>query len=122
MESYKVLVVEDDPLFLVVLERGIKKLGFQLLDVVDNSEDALAALGVKTPDFIIMDISIRGQLDGVELAKVIRKQVSIPILFLSAHQDRKIYDEVRSIQYADYLLKPFDLTSLRRAIQRIMSE
>ncbi len=120
MKNYNVLVVEDDLLFLVALERGIKKLGYQVLDVVDNSEDALAVLEEKTPDFILMDISIKGPLDGIELARVIRKDKPIPIVFLSAHQDKAIYEEARRIQHADYLIKPFDTSSLSRAIDRLM--
>ena len=119
-KTYDVLVVEDDPLFLVALERGIKKLGYRVLQVVDNSEDALAALQSKTPDFILMDISIKGAMDGIELAKVIRRNHSIPIVFLSAHQDKAIYEEARKIQRADYLIKPFDTASLRRVIDRVL--
>jgi two-component system, response regulator PdtaR len=111
-----ILIVEDD--YIVAME-----LRFRLLDlehtvsaVVSSGLDAISKAAQLSPDLILMDIKLRGDMDGLEAARQIRARADIPIVFLTAYSDAST---VRRIQAADpcgYIVKPFAEEELRATI------
>ena len=120
INNIKFLIVEDNALFALEVEMLIHHLGYEILKVVDNSEEALEVVAYTPPDIILMDIDIEGNLNGVEVAEKIRHR-GIPILFMTSLKDKKLYEQAKQTALVGYLIKPFDEISLQSAIEFALS-
>jgi len=120
MDEFEILIVEDDPLFLITLEWALGKMGCAIMEVVDNADDALRVLRKGHPKGILMDISIKGGMDGLELARQIRREQTTPIVFLTAYEDLDLYRQTTLIPNSGYLVKPFDVGTLRQMMRKVM--
>ena len=116
MRTLDILIVEDNISFQVELEMQVKKIGYEVSKCVDNSAEALEQIHENPPDLILMDIHIKGQLNGVELAEKI-KHLDIPILFITSLTDEELYDQAKSTNLIGYLVKPIDPLTLRSSIE-----
>ncbi len=119
--SYKILVVEDEELMADRIEMLIEKTGHQLIQVVDNSEDALQVVSRITPDLILMDINIEGEYDGIELADLINEKQSIPIIFVTSLHDDRTFRRISRTNPIGYISKPFTDIQLQRSIELVFS-
>lgn len=117
MTGAKILVVEDDGIVGKHLSYSLKKLGFDVLDVVFSGEEALQVVEATPPDLILMDIGLRGELDGVETAEKIRAGLDIPIIYLTAYADRVTLERAKITDPFGYVLKPFDGRGLHTTIE-----
>lgn len=115
-DTIKVLIVEDNALFALEVEMLIFNLGYEVLKVVNNSEDALATIAFNPPDLIIMDVDIEGNLNGIEVAEKISHR-QIPVLFVTSMRDKNLYEKAKKTSLVGYLIKPFDEISLQSAIE-----
>ncbi len=115
--SVKIFIVEDEELYADQLEMLVEKLGYEHLGTVDNSTDALAAMGQGLPDLILMDIHIKGTHDGIELADLIHQQHPVPIIFITSLQDDLTFSRASRTGPINFLLKPFNTTQLQRTIE-----
>lgn len=80
-----VLIVEDEVLVGMMLARKIEASGFTVCSVVASGEEALAVALQDKPGVILMDVSLEGQMDGIEAARQIRKQLEIPVVFFTGY-------------------------------------
>ncbi|MEO1262529.1 MAG: response regulator transcription factor [Bacteroidota bacterium] len=116
MKNLDLIIVEDSKGFALEVEMLIKESGYNFLGTYGHSEKALAAIERKRPDLVLMDIHIHGLRDGVNLAQEIKK-FNIPVIFMTSLTDPATYQEAKkSLNYA-YLVKPFDMLTLRNAIE-----
>ena len=117
MNSYSlnVLIVEDDPLFALELEMLVQEIGYQVVKKVDNSAATLESIYANTVDFILMDIDIKGELNGIEIGQKTR-HLNIPILYITSLGNDEHYEAAQESNMAGYLVKPIDKYSLRTAI------
>ncbi len=121
MPKVNVLIVEDDPLFAVEAEMIVEELGYTLAQTVDNSEAALEILTDHLPDLILMDISIKGPMNGIELAHVIKDNGrDVPIIFLTAFADKQVYNEAKLAMPYAFIIKPFDKLTLQSTIESVL--
>ncbi len=102
----KVLIVEDDMLLSMVEERLIKKLGYDVVGKVTQGSEAVDKASELNPDIIVMDISLKGEMDGIETMEVIRKNSSVPVIYLSGSGDRYSFERAKKTGFTDYLTKP----------------
>jgi PAS domain S-box-containing protein len=113
----KVLVVEDE----LIIARGIEKrliaLGYAVTGTVPSGEEALVIARETSPDLIIMDIHLQGDLDGVETAAKIRSVADIPIIYLTAYADPVSLSRAKLTEPFGYIVKPFQDQTLRSAIE-----
>ena len=107
----KILIVEDNLLFALELEMLIKEIGYSVAGRVDNSNEALEIINQCPPDLILMDIEIKGNLNGIEIAKLISPS-KIPVLFITSLGTPDIYEQVKVINNLGFLVKPIDKYSL----------
>ena len=118
MSNIKILIVEDDPLFALDLRMLIDELEYELVGVVDNATNFFEELEKQTPDLVLMDVKIRGQLTGIEIAKRMRASKNdTAIIFITSFDDRKYYDEIKDIPHFGYLIKPFNKLTLESTIE-----
>ena len=114
MKEINILIVEDESIVAMEIENYIKKLGYSVAAICSNAKDAFTVISQQKIDIILMDICIKGELDGVEAATLIKKShPSIKIIFLTAHLDDYNVDRAIEINPTAYLSKPFNREELR---------
>lgn len=116
MEKLKLLIVEDDPIIAADLERAMKKMGYEVLDAVESGEEALEVVAQDSPDLVLMDIQLEGDLDGIDTAHMISKQQAIPIIYLTSNTDERTFNRAKLTQPHGFLSKPFRLTDIKHSI------
>ncbi len=105
-EKGRVLIVEDDLLLSMVEERLVKKLGYSVVGKVEKGSEAVNKASELNPDIIIMDISLKGEIDGVEAVQKIRENSSVPVIYLSGSADRYHYERAKKTGFTEFLEKP----------------
>ncbi len=113
----KILIVEDEPALQETLAYNLEKQGYEV-QIVGDGHSALEAARAHTPDLIVLDIMLPG-LDGFEVCKILRKEMTVPILMLTARDDE--IDRVVGLEVGadDYLTKPF---SMRELVARVKAQ
>ena len=119
--KYKILVVEDEYIVAADIKMTLKKLNYFVTSTVDNGEDAITKAALEKPDLILMDITLKGNIDGIEAAKIIMTQHGIPVIYLSALNDEKTIDRALSTKPYGYLIKPFASVELKTAIKSALT-
>ena len=112
----RVLIVEDEALIALDLKRRLTRMGLEVTGVADNRDDAVAICSATKPDLVLMDICIRGPLDGVATAHDVNKIRDVPIIFLTAYADDGTVRRAAEAAPYGYLLKPFDDKTLSATI------
>jgi DNA-binding LytR/AlgR family response regulator len=114
----RILLVEDEPLFAELLAVYLENMGYEPLGPSENATQALALCQEGTwPDLALLDINLRGPVDGVELAQQLVARRPLPLIFLTSQQDRESFDRARRLGPAAYLVKPITPEALQRAIE-----
>jgi PAS domain S-box-containing protein len=117
MEKTTILIAEDEFITGADLRRRLEKAGFMVPAVVDTGKKAIEAAGEIRPDIILMDITLKDAMTGIEAAAVIRREFEIPVIFLTAHSDEATMDHAVLSEPFGYLIKPVDDRALRTAIR-----
>jgi len=117
MTTFYILLVEDNLSFALEIEMLIKELGYGFAGQVDNAKDAIMAIKQKIPNLVLMDIGIKGQVNGIELASSLDKK-NIPFIFITQSRDRTTYESAQSLKPIAYLVKPFDLLTLQSTLEQ----
>lgn len=121
-DSKKVLIVEDDMLLSLVEERLIKKMGHEVVAKVVTGEEAIAKAKELKPDLILMDIILKGDMDGIEAMEEIRKASDVPVVYLSGNSDRFNYERAKKTGFTDYLVKPITNNDLKKPFLKAFEE
>ena len=116
-ETIKILLVEDDMIIGTHISMVLREAGYEVVGILPSGEAAIAHLEHDTPDLILMDISLKGGLDGVETAIVIRERFPIPLIFLTANTDQGTFERAKTAHPLAFIAKPFDPQALVRAIE-----
>ena len=88
MEKTKILIVEDEVIIAMEVESQLQGLGYEVTSIVNTGENAIKKAAEDKPDLILMDIRIKGELDGIDTAEVIRNKFGIPVIFSTAYLDQ----------------------------------
>jgi len=114
MKNTRILVVEDEAIVAMVIKKRLIELGYVVSGVAATGKDAINKVEGTFPDLVLMDIMLKGDMDGIEAAEEIRKRFSIPVIYLTAHSDEKTLERAKLTEPYGYILKPFterDLSS-----------
>ena len=117
----RILVVEDDPNVAQVLRVRLESYGFEVCDIVSSGLDAVRVAETLTLDVIIMDIKIKGRIDGIETARRIRSRIEIPIIYLTAHSDEDLLKRAQKTEPFGYIIKPYDGKQLCVTVEMSLS-
>ena len=107
MSSERIMVVEDESILAMLIKRKLQNWGYEVVDWVDTGEDAIKNAKKLQPDLILMDIVLKGNMDGIEAAQIIREDMDIPIIYLTAYSNDEVLDRARATEPYGYILKPF---------------
>ena len=89
MEQAKIMVVEDEVIVGKDIQTSLRMLNYEVPHLVTSGETAVAMAEKEDPDLVLMDIVLRGQMDGIEAARQIRNRYDIPVIYLTAYSDEK---------------------------------
>jgi len=115
IQKLRILIIEDDLLLAIETESQLKKMGYEVIGIADNSAFAFEMIYAESPDIILMDIDIKGKMNGTEIGEKI-KHLNIPILFLTSFADDKHFEDAQKSNIIGYLVKPVQPFSLKTAL------
>jgi diguanylate cyclase (GGDEF)-like protein/PAS domain S-box-containing protein len=117
MSKRKILFVEDGDTAAVDIKQRLESFGYEVAATRFSSENAVDEVETHSPGIVIMDVKLQGKLDGIAAAKTIRSKYNLPIVFLTADADEKTIDQAKMVEPSAYILKPFEDSSLKAAIE-----
>jgi len=117
MEKLKILIVEDDAIIATAIESQLQSLGYDVTSIVDTGEKAIEKVEVDKPDLILMDIHIKGNMDGIDTAEVIRNKFGIPVIFSTAFLDTERIERAKITIPFGYVLKPVQERDLKVTLE-----
>lgn len=117
MEKVNILVVEDENILALGLQKKLENLGYVVTGIADSGEETFNKIHEKVPDLILMDIVIKGNIDGIETAAKLKKTYSIPLIYLTAYADDEILARAAKTEPYGYILKPYKEKELKANIE-----
>lgn len=117
MTESRILVVEDEAIVAMGIKQKLEDLGHHVVDTVYTGEDAVGTALKTEPDLILMDIVLKGNMDGIEAAAKIRNQLDIPVIYLTAYSDEEVLERARMTEPYGYIIKPFKKSELNANIE-----
>jgi len=113
----KILIVEDESIIAMEIESRLQKLGYEVVAIAQAGQEAIAKVKELHPELILMDIFLKGEMDGVKATEAIRKEFEIPIVYLTANTDEQTFQRAKVTEPFGYLLKPFEERELHTTIE-----
>ena len=107
MNVSKIMIVEDERLVALSIKEILILEGHEVCGVTNSASQALKEISSNLPDLVIMDIRIKGQVDGIEAAKAIKDKFGVPSIFLTAYSDDYLLERAKKAEPLGYILKPF---------------
>lgn len=116
-----IMVVEDDMIIAADISMQLTQLGYNVSAILPKGEDALAQLQHSQPDIILMDVGLKGDLDGVDTAQEILNNYEIPVIFLTANSDPETFRRAKHTRPFAFITKPFEAIDLERSLELLVS-
>lgn len=113
----RILIVEDEAIVAYDLQARLKSFDYEVPAIADSGEQALKMAAENPPDLVLMDIKLRGDLDGVQAAEKLRNQNGVPVVFLTASADEETVRKAKHAEPLAYLLKPYQERELKISIE-----
>lgn len=114
----KIMIVEDDILLLLVEERLVRRLGYEVAGTASEGDLALSKIKKLSPDILLIDINIKGKLTGLDILEHLNNEgVDIPVIFLSGESDRTKIEKAKKLGCVDFLTKPVTANELSDALK-----
>ena len=107
----RILIVEDEAITALDLKYSLEELGYEIVDTVDTGQDAIDTAAEKTPDVVLMDIKLKGDMEGIEAAEVI-SEWHIPIIYLTANTDTDTFEKSNVKGSYGFVPQPYDINKL----------
>ena len=122
MESYSILVVEDEALIAMSIEMTLQRYGFQVAGILATGEEAIDLVRISPPDLALLDINCAGKINGIETARLIQDIADIPIIFLTGYSHEDLRLKAMEVNPAGYFVKPISFASLITAIKMALEK
>ncbi|MCS6291338.1 MAG: response regulator [Nitrospira sp.] len=117
MAPAKILVVDDEVVVAEDIRRQLRALGYLVVGVVASGDEAVRLAGEHRPDLVLMDIKLKGSMDGIDAAHIIQARYGVPVIYLTAFSDEETLGRARETLPLAYLIKPFVRSDLRAALE-----
>jgi CheY-like chemotaxis protein len=116
-----VLIVEDETIVALDLRRRLTRLGYDVAGVTAYGEEAIVLAEQQRPDLVLMDVRLRGTMDGVTAAEQIHARFGSPVVFVTAYADEETFGRAGRSEPFGYLLKPFEEEELRKVVESALT-
>lgn len=125
-QKTKILIVEDEMIIAANISLQLTTLGYEVTGILSSGEEALLHIEQNQPDILLLDINLKGGIDGIEMAQIMQKSFNIPIIYLTANADDENFNRAKATNPYAFISKPFKKLDLERAIEltinRVISE
>jgi CheY-like chemotaxis protein len=98
MNNIKILIAEDEQIVAKNIEKRLTADGYQVVASVSTGEDAIEKAKLYSPDIILMDIKLKGKIDGIETADILRRNFQLPVIFLTSYADEETFQRAKSTE------------------------
>jgi two-component system, response regulator PdtaR len=115
----KIMVVEDETIIALDIKNRLESIGYVVCAIVPSGEEALRIIEDVKPDLVLMDIVLRGDMDGMQTAESISTENKIPVVFLTSYSDEKTLQLAHKISPYGYLVKPFNENDLKTKLENV---
>jgi CheY-like chemotaxis protein len=113
----KILIVEDEGITVLHIKKALEDLGYEIAGMASSGEEAIIKATEIRPDLVLMDIVLKGNVDGIDAAEKIRAILNIPIIYLTAHADETTLQRAKVTEPFGYIVKPFRERDLQISIE-----
>lgn len=117
MTKKRIMVVEDEGITALGIKSSLESMGYTVASMVFSGEEAIEKAEQEKPDLVLMDIILKGKMDGIEAARQIHSNFNIPVVYLTAHSDDKMLKRIKKTEPFGYVIKPYDERELRFAVE-----
>lgn len=122
MTDRRILVVEDNAIIAMETVERLKRLGFTISGVAATGADAIRLSGSTDPDLVLMDINLKGEMDGIEAARKIMAEKPLPVIYVTAYSDEETVKRAMASRPFRYLVKPYRERNLYTALEQALHE
>lgn len=113
----KILIVEDELIIAEDVRNMLSSIGYEVIDVAMDFDDAVAILEKQKPDLILLDVNLNSHKDGIDLAELINEKHKIPFIFTTSYSDSATINRAKNTNPVNYLVKPFKKEQLYSTIE-----
>lgn len=117
MRSSRILIVEDESIVALNIKNRLEALGYIIVATTSSGESAIQIAQENNPDLVLMDIKLKGVIDGIEAATQIWNRFQIPVVYLTAYSDEETVERAKVTEPYGYILKPFEAKDLGTTIE-----
>lgn len=117
MSQPEVLIVEDEGIIAADIQDSLQRLGYQVIGTAASSEEALQKVAEQRPDVVLMDIQLKGDLDGIDTAALLRQRFDVPAIFVTAYVDDELLERAKATEPYGYIVKPIGESDLHPVLQ-----
>jgi PAS domain S-box-containing protein len=117
MPDYRILLVEDESIVALDVRDRLERMGYTIVGVAAYGEDAISKAAEMQPDLVLMDVQLRGEMDGIEAARYIRESSGIPVIYMTAYADEETLQRAKVTGPSGYIVKPFEERELHATIE-----
>src|SRR5688500_11806965 len=117
----KILVVADEMIIAAKISMHLTNLGYEVTGILPRGEEALVSVEENRPDIVLMDIRLKGDINGIDTAIRMQKNAGIPVIFLTANADEATFNKAKAAKPYAFISKPYKQVDLQRAIELTIS-
>ncbi|MCM4171411.1 DNA-binding response regulator [Arenibacter sp. TNZ] len=121
-QTTRILIVEDDMIIAANISVQLTNLGYEVIGIETRGEEAILHASANTPDIILLDINLKGRVNGIEAAIQIQKFKRIPIIYLTANSDEATFTKAKATHPYAFISKPFNNLDLQRTIALVVDQ
>ncbi len=122
MSGERILIVDDEMILAMSMKQELTNLGYNVVNVVNSGEKAIKFANELKPDLILMDITLKGEMDGIESAKQINENLDIPIIYMTAYTSDDVLNRAKKTKFYGHIQKPFIEKEVNKTIQTAISK
>lgn len=122
MKKIEILVVEDESILALDIQGYLEDFGYKVAAIADKGEIAVQLAKKHLPDLVLMDIRLKGKMDGIDAGEQIRETLQIPVIYLTAFAEKATLERAKKTMPYGYILKPFDSRDIRTAVEIALSK
>lgn len=113
----KILIVEDEAIVAKNIEKHLLNAGYEVVGFATTAEESIEKAETEKPNLVLMDIKLKGKMDGIEASNKIRESLRLPVIFLTSYTDDETFQRAKLTDPFGYLIKPFEIKDLKRTVE-----
>lgn len=118
-KQQRVLIVEDDLIISLVIENMVRELGHEVIAKAVSGEEAVELAMEHKPSLILMDVRLKGEMDGIEAINTIKEKISTSVIYLTGNSDKANYERAKASEFVDLITKPFTMADITKSFELV---